>query len=51
MTEKTFIIKFFFQNQLMKEIILPCESLNQAIKISTDIVSGYISWDKIKVEC
>jgi len=50
MEEPTFFIKFYFKDQVMKEIEIPGETMNMAVKIAIDTVGGYIPWDKIKVE-
>jgi hypothetical protein len=50
METSTFLIKFIYKDQVMKELEIPSETLNMAVKIAIDSVGGYITWDKIKVE-
>jgi hypothetical protein len=48
--EPTYIIKFYYKDQEMKELEIPSDTMNMAVKIAIDTVGGYIPWDKIKVE-
>ena len=50
MAKEPYRIKFYYQDKIMKEIEISSETLNEAVKIAMDHISGYIIWDKIKVE-
>jgi len=45
-----FLISFYDNDKLMREVQLETERIDEAIKIATETVKGYIYWDKIKAK-
>jgi hypothetical protein len=46
----TYVIKFYQDNKLMKELQMESDDIGNAAKEAIDTVTGYIHWNRIKVE-
>ena len=43
----TYLVKFYQDNKLMKELQIESDKIENAVKEAIDINSGYIYWNRI----